>query len=77
MGSQMTPKEEHFTRELMVDAIVGKGFYTQKEAGDFTKLGFARFTGNQNNESWEWHRSALRALDLEDLKTIYCRKRPA
>lgn len=66
-------REEHLRRELIVDAIVGKGFKSAKEAGDFVKLGYARFTGNQNNESWEWIRSALRALDIDTLHAIYFR----
>jgi len=61
-------------KELLIDAIVGKGFSSQAEGCHFVDTGFARFTGNQHNESWGWKRDVLENLSVEALTELYNRK---
>lgn len=58
-------------RNMLTDAIIGKGFPTIDFALKMTKHGLARFNGNQHNESWVWDRAALEKLDLEILRSLY------
>jgi len=54
-----------------IDAICGHGFPSQEVAAAITKIGLARFTGNQWNECWDWDRSGLSALDSASINQIY------
>ena len=57
--------------QMLINAICGKGFSSMDIACHYEKIGLARFSGNQWNESWEWNRIELEKLDIEKLKDIY------
>lgn len=59
------------SQELLVNAIIGKGFNSIEATVHYTNLGFAEFTGNSWNEDWEWDRKELNMLSVEQLKGIY------
>ena len=61
-------------RDILIDAIVGKGFHGLEDAEHFTNLGYAEFTGNQHNYEWEWIRGKLNKLHTMDLERVYSRK---
>lgn len=58
-------------KALLVDAICGKGFKDMRFADNMVKLGLAKYTGNQWNESWEWGREELEAGSEEALQSLY------
>jgi hypothetical protein len=60
-------------KEILIDAIIGKGFHSYEEASHFEGAGFATFTGNQHNPEWSWKRNALDHLSEISLKEIYSR----
>ena len=61
------------THEMLVDAVLGAHYSIDLMIG-MTKLGFAKFTGNQHSENWEWRREQLAKLDDERLKQLYARR---
>ena len=58
-------------REVLIDAIMGKGFPDIHYAIEMEKAGFAKFSGDQWNEDWEWKREKLETLNAAQLQTIY------
>jgi hypothetical protein len=59
-------------KQLLVDAIIGRGFRSIQHSVAMTEEGLARFNGNQHNESWEWKRNSLMEMETTQLKAIYC-----
>lgn len=60
-------------KDIIIDAIAGKGFahllgYTPN---DMVSVGLANFTGNQWNENWEWNKTELKQLTIEELNNLY------
>lgn len=64
------------TKPILIDAIVGRGFISMDEAEHYTRVGLARFTGNQHNAEWQWERRKLEALTFELLLSIYQQRKP-
>lgn len=60
-------------KELLVDAVVGKGFTSLSDAIEMQERGLAYFSGNQHNEKWDWDRVKLRELDEAQLQQLYAR----
>ena len=60
-------------KTLLIDAICGSGFGTIQFAIEMEKMGYARFTGNQWNEDWEWDKDMLTTLSIEQLKALHIR----
>lgn len=71
-----TPSNElhSIDKEIMVNAVIGKGFLSMSDAIFMTERGLARFTGNSHNERWDWNREKLTQMDLETLKELYNRE---
>ena len=61
------------SKELLLDAIIGKGFLSIADAQNFVERKLAVFSGNQHNESWEWQKVKLAVLSLDELLVIYMR----
>jgi hypothetical protein len=59
------------TKEILIDAIIGRGIISYKQANWFEKLDIVTFNGNQWNESWAFKREELEKIDIEELMTIY------
>lgn len=58
-------------KQVLIDALCGKGFISMQFAIDMTNAGLAKFTGNQWNEDWVWDRSELQKLSVEQLESLY------
>jgi hypothetical protein len=58
-------------KQILIDAIIGKGFSTMQDAMNMANQGLAKFYGDQNNEEWKWNRSKLNELPEEDLENLY------
>jgi len=63
--------ESCLTKAILIDAIVGVGFPSIDVAMKASSVGLAHFTGNQHNESWDWHREMLEQADTDDLHDLY------
>ena len=63
--------EACLTKEILIDAIVGAGFPSIDVAMKAVKAELAYFSGNQHNESWDWHREMLEQADTDDLHDLY------
>ena len=61
-------------KQILIDAIIGRGLNPYVDAIKYEKLGLARFCGNQWNEDWMWIREKLESLTETELITIYNRK---
>lgn len=59
------------SREMLIDAIIGRGFRTIRFACKMSKKGLAEFTGDQWNEEWTWKRDALQKLSIVELEKLY------
>lgn len=59
------------SKELLVDAICGKGFKSQEFATSMTEVGLATYIGNQWNEKWEWNKKELKELPFSALEDLY------
>ena len=60
-------------KELLVDAIVGAGFPSNRFADKAEKAGLAIFTGSQWNERWGWDQKALAACTEDELQALYAK----
>lgn len=60
-------------KTLIIDAIIGKGFLSVSDGVEMQRRGLAHFSGNQWNEKWDWNRSELERLEINDLEQIYAR----
>ena len=58
-------------KQILVDAILGKGFRSMQFAIDMTNAGLAKFTGNQWNEKWDWKKEELLKLPIDQLAVLY------
>ena len=58
-------------RDILIDAIIGKGLLNSYYAEKKEKEGLVDFTGNQWNEDWSWNRRALNKLATKKLETLY------
>jgi UDP-glucose 6-dehydrogenase len=58
-------------KQILIDAVIGKGFSDMHDAIDMTNLGLSEFCGDQNNEKWKWIRSKLEDLSEEYLEKLY------
>lgn len=58
-------------RQLLIDAIVGRGFPSMAVASRFEDDGLAKFSGNQWSEAWSWDRARLSSLSADQLESIY------
>ena len=74
MGSKRAADHNILERDILIDAIIGKGFHGLEDAENFTNLGYAKFTGNQHNYEWTWIRDKLKKLHTMDLERVYSRK---
>lgn len=63
--------DEDAAKNLLVYAVIGVGFPSYSLADEMTRLGFAKFTGNQHNESWQWDQGKLEALSLDQLAQLF------
>lgn len=54
--------------KICLNLSVGKSYSDAEEA---TNNGWARFTGNQHNESWSWNKEYLNALSDAGLIKFY------
>ena len=61
-------------KQMLVDAICGRGFLSYGDADHYVEQGMAKFTGNQWNENWDWIAAKLHALSNIELKEIYHRE---
>jgi hypothetical protein len=57
--------------QLYIDALLGAGTGDIDNSIRLEKLGFVEFTGNQNNEKWEWKKKYLHTLTLSELEKLY------
>ncbi len=73
-GSQeyVRPDSE-IPKQVLIDAICGRGFPSMEDAESWTKAGMAKETGDQHNYKWEWDREALKDLTNTELWNIYRR----
>jgi hypothetical protein len=62
---------DEISKATLVHAIKGKGFPSMEKADYWTKLGMARFTGNQHNPDWSWIAEKLEQLPVSTLLKIY------
>ena len=69
-GMQLADKS-CLTKAILIDAIVGAGFPSIDFATKASSVGLAHFSGNQYNESWDWHREMLEQADIDDLHDLY------
>lgn len=60
-------------RQVLIDAIVGRGIKSFEDAERMEHAGLARFDGNQWNEHWSFDLAALENLPLEGLRRLYGR----
>ena len=58
-------------KEVWIDAICGQGIRSHKAVKLFEK--YIEFTGNQNNESWEFDRTSLEEATEDVLEAFYYR----
>lgn len=58
-------------KDILVDAIMGRGFLSMDFADSMESMGLARLSGNQWNSDWQWNRDKLNSLTMEELKLIY------
>ena len=66
------PPEDTIDKQMLVDALCGRGFRTMEEAAQWTKDGFATQTsGGMAGEKWEWNRKKLELLDETTLLRMY------
>jgi len=61
-------------KQLMIHAVMGKAFLSCADAIQMENKGFAKFSGNQHNESWAWNKEALGKLSTEELVDLYMRE---
>ena len=59
------------SKQMLIHALIGKGFDSCEKAMHYTDLGFAEFTGNSWNEDWEWKIDELKLLTDEQLYNLY------
>lgn len=59
------------TKQILIHAIQGVGIRSYQFANYATKIGLAKFTGNQWNEEWKFIPEKLGELDLETLFELY------
>lgn len=59
------------TKQMIVHALIGKGFSSCEIANHYTNIGFAKFTGDQWNEDWEWIIDELNKLTYDQLYNLY------
>ena len=55
---------------LLVDAIVGRGFPSDTVGADMARAGLALETTEVGNR-WQWNKTALKDLSLDDLDMVY------
>lgn len=60
-----------YTKDLLLDAVVGRGLKSYAVAIEMQKKGLAVFTGNQHNPDWKWDKSKLKELPLYELEDLY------
>jgi hypothetical protein len=58
-------------KQILIDAIIGKGFSNTQDAMNMANQGLTEFCGDQNNEDWKWIRSKLEDLPEEYLEKLY------
>jgi len=58
-------------KEVLIDAIKGRGFNSIEKAVKYTHFELAKFCGNSWNEDWEWRMDKLNELNDRELKAIY------
>lgn len=63
--------------ELLIDGIVGVGFKSVEYAQQAERAGYARFTGDQHNERWEWVRERLELTSEQEALAIYIQAKGA
>jgi len=61
-------------KQLMIHAVMGRAFLNCADASQMENKGFAKFSGNQHNESWAWNKEALGKLSTEELVDLYKRE---
>ena len=59
------------TKQMIIHALIGRGFNSCEMAIHYTNIGFARFTGNSHNEDWEWIIDELEKLTADQLYNLY------
>ncbi|MGB0662824.1 MAG: hypothetical protein ACPGMR_03440 [Pontibacterium sp.] len=64
-------RKTHELKDMIVDAIYGKGCGSMERAIEAEKSGLAEFTGNQHNLNWEWKKEELKKLDENELLKLY------
>ena len=57
--------------ELLIDGLVGVGFKSIAYAEQAVAAGYAKFTGNQHNESWQWDRARLEKTSEAEALALY------
>lgn len=67
------------TKELLIDAIIGKGFignakHRSMEVQLFSELGIVFWNGEPFKSKPKFSRLQLGRLELQDLQTLYTRK---
>ncbi len=58
-------------KEMLVDAICGRGFVSYKHSIQMESIGFAIWDGDQHNSKWKWNRDILLTLNEDQLSQIY------
>jgi len=58
-------------KQILIDAIKGRGISDMQMCIEFEKVGLMEFTGNQHNPQWSFLDSKLQDTPLEELERIY------
>lgn len=59
------------TKQMIIHALIGKGFNGCEIAMHYTNIGFAKFIGDSWNEDWEWNVDELNKLTCIQLYELY------
>lgn len=69
------------TKQLMIDAVIGKAFLSPDDAVRMEQRGFAEFSGDKwkwlttpPHLSWKWNKEALGKLSVEQLVDLWMRE---
>lgn len=62
-------------KQLVIDAVVGRGLLGEKDADQLEAEGFASVESNPLSVRWKWNREALNKLSTTQLVDLYKRER--
>jgi hypothetical protein len=56
---------------LLIDAIIGRGFPNDQVGADMARAGIALATHQIGGPAWQWNKTALKSMSLDDLDMVY------